>query len=122
VEEIATPLARPCGEPEVSIVMPCLNESTIEACIRKARQFLRQNEIDGEIVIGDIGSTDNSVRLAIDAGARVVSISTRGYGAAILGAVRSARARYIIVGDADGSYDFSALARSSRNFVKDTVW
>jgi glycosyltransferase involved in cell wall biosynthesis len=95
---------------ELSIVMPCLNEAqTIGACVRKAMKFLRDNEIDGEVVIGDNGSTDESRDIARRNGARVVNVSARGYGSAIHGATQNCRGSFIIVGDADDSYDFSNL-------------
>jgi glycosyltransferase involved in cell wall biosynthesis len=90
--------------------MPCLNEAgTLEACIRKAARFLAVSGISGEIVIGDNGSTDGSIELAARHGARVVNVPVRGYGAAIYNAVRASAGRFVIVGDADDSYDFSAL-------------
>jgi glycosyltransferase involved in cell wall biosynthesis len=97
-------------EIELSIVMPCLNEAeTLQSCIRKARNFLVEHGVRGEIVIGDNGSTDGSRLLAEQEGARVVNVSTRGYGAALFRATSAARGRYIIMGDSDDSYDFRAL-------------
>jgi hypothetical protein len=90
--------------------MPCLNEAeTVERCIRKAQDYLERNGIAGEVVVGDNGSTDGSAELALRCGARVVVVSERGYGAALYGATQAARGRYIIMGDADDSYDFSDL-------------
>jgi glycosyltransferase involved in cell wall biosynthesis len=98
------------GELELTILMPCLNEAeTIAACIIKASEFLRRANIKGEVLIGDNGSTDGSQAIATGLGARVVPISTRGYGAALLGGIAAARGKYIIMGDADDSYDFSKL-------------
>lgn len=95
---------------ELSVVMPCLDEAeTIGTCIRKARAFLDSRGIDGEIVIGDNGSTDGSQEIARSLGARVVDVSVRGYGAALYHASRAARGRYVIMGDSDDSYDFAAL-------------
>jgi glycosyltransferase involved in cell wall biosynthesis len=95
---------------EISIIMPCLNEAeTISICIQKALRFLDEAEITGEIVIGDNGSIDGSQELALAAGARVVDVKTRGYGAAIHGSVINSYSKYCIVGDADDSYDFSNL-------------
>lgn len=95
---------------EVSIVMPCLNEAeTIESCIRKASRFLKENTIVGEIVIGDNGSTDGSREMAERLGARVIDVPVRGYGAAVYHATLAARGRYVIMGDADDSYDFTSL-------------
>lgn len=96
---------------ELSIVMPCLNEvETIGRCIEKARCWLEQSDVKGEIVIGDNGSTDGSQEIAIRHGARVVAIAQRGYGAALYGATMAAQGQYIIMGDSDDSYDFSNLS------------
>jgi glycosyltransferase involved in cell wall biosynthesis len=95
---------------ELSIVMPCLNEAeTLEVCIQKARGFMEQHGIDGEVIIADNGSTDGSQGLATKCGARVVDVPAKGYGSAILGGIRSARGQYVIMGDADDSYDFVNL-------------
>jgi len=97
-------------ELELSIVMPCLNEAeTLKTCIDKARAYLERSGIKGEVVIGDNGSTDGSQQIARDAGARVVDVPQRGYGAALIGAIEGSRARYVIMGDSDDSYDFSNL-------------
>jgi len=95
---------------ELTLVMPCLNETqTLEVCIRKAMDFLARAQIRGEVVIGDNGSTDGSQELARRLGARVVDVPLRGYGAAVDGATRAARGKYVIMGDSDDSYDFSRL-------------
>jgi len=95
---------------ELSVIMPCLNEAaTVGTCIRKARGFLEENGIAGEIVIGDNGSTDGSREIAEREGARVVHAPLRGYGAALQIGIASARGRYIIMGDSDDSYDFTDL-------------
>jgi glycosyltransferase involved in cell wall biosynthesis len=95
---------------EVTILMPCLNEAeTIGICIGKAQRFLSQADISGEILIADNGSTDGSREIARKLGARVESIAERGYGAALIGGIRRANGRFVIMGDADDSYDFSAL-------------
>ena len=95
---------------ELTILMPCLNEAdTLATCIGKAKRGLAAHGIDGEVVIADNGSTDRSIALAEAAGARVVSITDRGYGAALMGGVRAARGVFVIMGDADDSYDFSSL-------------
>jgi glycosyltransferase involved in cell wall biosynthesis len=95
---------------ELTILMPCLNEAeTIETCVRKAKNFLDSRGIRGEVVVADNGSTDGSQSLAEGCGARVVPIPVRGYGAALLGGIRAARGRYIVMGDADDSYDFTNL-------------
>lgn len=92
--------------------MPCLNEArTITGCVREAVAALAASRITGEVVVADNGSTDGSQALAAAAGARVVPIVTKGYGIALRGGIAAARGRYILMGDADGSYDFSHLAR-----------
>ena len=97
-------------ELELSIVMPCLNESrTLGSCIRKAFDFLRENQIGGEVIVADNGSTDGSQALATELGAKVVSVSERGYGAALGGGFAESRGRYIIMGDSDDSYDFADM-------------
>ncbi|MBV1800003.1 glycosyltransferase family 2 protein [Siccirubricoccus sp. G192] len=95
---------------ELTILMPCLNEAeTLAACLAKANDFLNRSGVVGEVVIADNGSTDGSQEIARAHGARVVDIPIRGYGAALQGGIRSARGKYIIMGDSDDSYDFSAL-------------
>ncbi len=95
---------------ELTILMPCLNEAeTIETCVRKANGFLATRGIRGEVLVADNGSTDGSQALAERCGARVVPIPARGYGAALLGGIQAARGTYVIMGDADDSYDFTAL-------------
>ncbi|MDB5325953.1 MAG: glycosyl transferase [Phycisphaerales bacterium] len=97
-------------DPEVSVVMPCLNERlTLRTCIDKAHASLREHGVSYEIVVGDNGSTDGSQEIARDAGARVVDVPTKGYGAALMGGIQAARGKYVIMGDADDSYDFSGL-------------
>lgn len=92
---------------ELSIVMPCLNEArTLPICIGKAKAFFAAHQVNGEIVIADNGSTDESIRIAESLGARVVSVVEKGYGAALAGGITAARGRYVIMGDADDSYDF----------------
>jgi hypothetical protein len=99
------------GELELSIVMPCLNEAeTLGTCIAKARRFLGEHGVRGEIVVADNGSTDGSQAIAARLGARVVDVPERGYGSALHGGICAARGRYVILGDADDSYDFSDLA------------
>jgi glycosyltransferase involved in cell wall biosynthesis len=95
---------------EVTILMPCLNEAeTVATCIHKAQQFLSQADISSEILVADNGSTDGSQQIAEQAGAHVVPVANRGYGAALIGGIQAAQGRYVIMGDADDSYDFSAL-------------
>ncbi len=91
--------------------MPCLNEElTLRTCIEKAINWLEKNNIRGEVVIGDNGSTDHSITIAESLGARVVNVPVRGYGAACYYATDQARGKYIIMGDSDDSYDFSNLS------------
>jgi glycosyltransferase involved in cell wall biosynthesis len=100
------------GEIELSVVMPCLNEvDTLEVCIKKAKEGIRSANIPGEIVIADNGSTDGSPDLANSLGARVINVSEKGYGNALMGGIEAARGRYIIMGDADDSYDFREIPR-----------
>ena len=97
-------------ELELTILMPCLNEErTVVHCIREARQFLIESGVCGEILIADNGSSDNSPSLAREAGARVVNVAERGYGNALIGGIKAARGKYIIMGDCDMSYDFLRL-------------
>lgn len=90
--------------------MPCLNEArTVGACVAAARAYIARAGIDAEVLVADNGSTDGSVDLAKQAGARVVHVPVRGYGAALMAGIDQARGRYVIMGDADSSYDFSRL-------------
>jgi glycosyltransferase involved in cell wall biosynthesis len=96
--------------PELSVVMPCLNEArTLGTCIRKAQASFERIGIVGEVVVADNGSTDGSREIAEELGARVVPVEQRGYGAALTGGIAAARGRWVIMGDADDSYDFSEL-------------
>ncbi|WP_431820003.1 glycosyltransferase family 2 protein [Burkholderia sp. F1] len=95
---------------ELTILMPCLNEArTVGICIAKALSYMERNQIKGEVVVADNGSSDGSQSIAAAAGARVVPVSRKGYGAALLGGIAAAKGRYVIMGDADDSYDFSSL-------------
>jgi hypothetical protein len=95
---------------ELTILMPCLNEAeTIATCIDKAEGFLARCGVAGEILIADNGSSDGSVEYALARGARVIAVTERGYGAALRAGIAAARGRYVILGDADDSYDFSRL-------------
>ncbi len=97
---------------ELSIVMPCLNEAeTIGVCVDKARAALREAGIDGEVIVADNGSTDGSQQIALDRGARLVSVPERGYGAALIGGFTAARGRYLIMADGDDSYNFAHVPR-----------
>jgi glycosyltransferase involved in cell wall biosynthesis len=100
------------GRPSLSVVIPCLNEAeTIEECVRRSRQALSANDIAGEVIVVDNGSIDGSGQLAAGAGARVVLESERGYGSAYLAGLAAARGRYIVMADADLTYDFGEIPR-----------
>lgn len=104
------PHTRESSSPELSIVMPCLNEAnSLESCIKKAQTFLCTHEIAGEIIVADNGSSDGSQAIAKRLGARVVDVEARGYGSALMGGIAAARGKYVIMGDADDSYDFANL-------------
>ena len=108
----AAPPAKPAGQIELTVVMPCLNEAeTLRACITKARRALDAAGIAGEIVVADNGSTDGSQLLAESLGARVVPVAARGYGSALMGGIEAARGTFVLIGDADDSYDFSELPK-----------
>jgi glycosyltransferase involved in cell wall biosynthesis len=97
---------------ELTILMPCLNEAeTLAICIAKAIAYLERSGVQGEVLIADNGSTDGSQAIAAAAGARVVAILDKGYGSALLGGIRAANGRYVIMGDSDDSYDFGDLDR-----------
>jgi glycosyltransferase involved in cell wall biosynthesis len=96
---------------EVSIVMPCLNEAeTLAACIEKANLAIERGALAAEIIVADNGSTDGSQVIAKELGARVVTVDRKGYGSALIGGINAARGRFVIMGDADDSYDFTAIA------------
>jgi Glycosyl transferase family 2 len=95
---------------ELTILMPCLNEAeTLKSCIDKANRFLEKSGIAGEILIADNGSGDGSQTIARESGAHVVEVLSKGYGAALIGGIEAARGEYVIMGDADDSYDFDDL-------------
>jgi len=95
---------------EVSVVMPCLNEAeTLATCIKKAQAFFERENIDGEVVIADNGSTDGSQKIALDLNARVINVPEKGYGNALKGGIKEANGIYVMMGDADDSYDFSNM-------------
>lgn len=97
---------------ELSVVMPCLNEAeTVGACVEKAQRAMRDHDIRGEVIVADNGSTDGSRDIAEKLGARVVAIPERGYGAALMAGIAAARGRFVIMGDADDSYDFGEIPR-----------
>nr|PZN61909.1 MAG: dolichol-P-glucose synthetase [Sphaerobacter thermophilus] len=97
---------------ELSVVIPCKNEEeTVGTCVERAMRALREHGISGEVIVADNGSTDDSAAIAESLGARVVRVETPGYGAALMGGIEAARGRYIIMGDADASYDFLEIPR-----------
>ncbi len=96
---------------ELTILMPCLNEAeTLGICVGKAQAFLKSSGISGEVLIADNGSNDGSQEIATKLGARVVPVAARGYGSALRAGIAAARGTYVIMGDSDDSYDFSALS------------
>jgi glycosyltransferase involved in cell wall biosynthesis len=96
--------------PELSVVMPCLNEAeTLAICIKKAQSFFERENVRGEVVIADNGSTDGSIKIAEDLKARVVHVKEKGYGNALIGGITAANGTYVMMGDADDSYDFSNM-------------
>jgi glycosyltransferase involved in cell wall biosynthesis len=105
-------MSPPQGAPEVSIVMPCLDEAdTVAACVRAARRGLEEAGLSGEVVVSDNGSTDGSPSIAEREGARVVRAGERGYGSALMAGIRAARGRYVVMADADASYDLADAPR-----------
>ncbi len=102
---------------KLSIVIPCLNEAkAIGACVKEAKQSLLALKIDGEVVVADNGSTDDSKEIATKAGARVVHVQERGYGSALRNGIISAQGEFVIMGDGDGSYDFTEIGRFMEKF------
>jgi glycosyltransferase involved in cell wall biosynthesis len=106
---VALPLA---SDADVSVVIPCLNEAnSIRFCVEKALHAFREAGLRGEVVVADNGSTDGSIEIAESLGARVVHVKQRGYGAALRAGVEASRGAFIIMGDADDSYDFGEVPR-----------
>lgn len=111
-EVVANPTVRPPRQLELSVVMPCLNEAdTVAACIEKAQRAMADHGITGEVIIADNGSTDGSIEIAKRLGARVVHVAEKGYGNALMGGISSARGQFVIMGDADDSYDFLEIPK-----------
>lgn len=109
------PVCEVASTVELSVVIPCLNESdTLASCIEKAQRTLAANQIAGEIIVADNGSTDGSSDIARRLGAEVVPVASKGYGNALMGGIATARGKFIIMGDADGSYDFEQVPRFLR--------
>ncbi len=102
---------------EISVVIPCLNEAdTLEECVVRARRAIEELGVEGEVIVADNGSTDGSREIAARAGARVVPVAARGYGNALMGGIVAARGRFVLMGDADQSYDFLELPRFYAKF------
>ena len=111
-DRFAEPTGRTQQDLEVSVVLPCLNEAdTLATCIRKAKAALVRDGIASEIIVADNGSRDGSRQIAIAEGARLVEVAERGYGSALIGGITASRGRYVIMGDADDSYNFGELGR-----------
>lgn len=111
-ESGAADAAATTPECELTVVMPCLNEAdTIEVCVSKALRAIQTAGLDAEVVIADNGSTDGSQALAEKLGARVVNVKAKGYGSALMGGIAAARGRFVIMGDADDSYDFLEIPK-----------
>ncbi len=98
--------------PELTVVMPCLNEAdTLETCLKKAQKAFADNQINAEIVVADNGSRDGSIEIATRCGARVIHVSEKGYGSALMGGIAAARGKFVLMGDADDSYDFLEIPK-----------
>lgn len=98
--------------PFISVVLPCLNEEkTVGICVKKAKEVLKKAKISGEVIVCDNGSSDNSVKLAKKAGAVVIPESRKGYGSAYLAGFRAAKGEWLVMGDSDGTYDFSDVSK-----------
>jgi glycosyltransferase involved in cell wall biosynthesis len=108
--DVVSPVADDRDDVELSVVMPCLNEAaTVGICVKKAMDALELHGIRGEVIIADNGSTDGSQQIAREFGARVVPVETRGYGSALQSGIAAAHGEFVLMGDADDTYDFSQL-------------
>src|SRR4051812_27427132 len=97
---------------EISVVIPCLNEvETLPSCLDRVRHVFKTNSLSGEVIVADNGSTDGSSDVAAKMGAKLLHVDSRGYGNAVSAGIAAARGRYIVVGDAEGSYDFLEVPR-----------
>jgi len=111
VKDAANPRPEPEGL-ELTVVMPCLNEAeTLGTCIRRAQQAIADANIAGEVLVADNGSTDGSIEIAEGLGARLVRVAAKGYGNALMGGIAAAAGKYVVMGDADASYDFAHIPR-----------
>ena len=105
---------------ELSVVMPCLNEEdTLGTCVQKALRAIREANIEGEVIVADNGSTDRSKEIAQSLGARTIDVEERGYGAALMHGIEASRGRFVIMGDADDSYDFLEIPAFVEELRKD---
>ncbi|MEC7408880.1 MAG: glycosyltransferase family 2 protein [Planctomycetota bacterium] len=105
--------------PELSVVMPCLDEEdTIGICVEKANKAMKEANIDGEVIVADNGSQDESRKIATSLGARVIDVADRGYGAALMGGIEAAHGRFILMGDCDDSYDFLEIPKFASELRK----
>jgi hypothetical protein len=108
---------------ELTILMPCLNEAeTLETCVAKARGWLEANGVDGEVIVADNGSTDGSQQLAQKAGARIVPVPIRGYGAALLAGIQAAQGRYVIMPTRTTATTLRGLVPLSKSCARATTW
>lgn len=104
---------------DLTILMPCLNEAeSLQFCIDKARKFMDRNNINGEILIADNGSTDGSIKIALKNNARVINVKEKGYGSALISGIKNSKGKYIIMADSDNTYDFLNL-EEFYNYLKE---